>query len=51
MYVSTPLEVNGAVVGTLCAWDSGSADLSEEQLAAFDDLAAIAAAVLQAPSA
>jgi len=50
MYVSTPLRLgDGAVVGTLCAWDSGRVDLSDEQLAAFDDLAAIAAAVLQTP--
>lgn len=49
MYVSTPLRMgDGEVVGTLCAWDSGSADLSDEQLAAFDDLAAIAAIVLGA---
>ncbi len=52
MYVSTPLRMDGEVVGTLCAWDSGSAQLSEEQLARYDDLALLATAVLeQGPSA
>lgn len=49
MYVSTPLRLgDGEVVGTLCAWNSGRADLTDAQLAAFDDLAAIAAEVLDA---
>ncbi len=48
MYVSTPLPLGGDVVGTLCAWDSGAATLSDEQLAAFDDLALLAARVLKA---
>ena len=48
MYVSTPLPLGGDVVGTLCAWDSGAATLSDEQLAAFDDLALVAARVLTA---
>ena len=48
MYVSTPLPLGGDVVGTLCAWNSGAATLSDEQLAAFDDLALLAARVLKA---
>ncbi|WP_217924550.1 GAF domain-containing protein [Miltoncostaea oceani] len=51
-YVSTPLRMDdGALVGTLCAWDADAGDLTEEQVAAFDDLALLAAAVLQRPTA
>ena len=48
LYVAAPLEMaDGVVVGTLCAWNSTSAPLNNEQVAAFDDLAVVAAAVLQ----
>ncbi len=47
-YVSTPLPLGGEVVDTLYAWDPGAATLSDDQLAAFDDLALLAAAVLKA---
>lgn len=47
-YVSTPLRMDdGAVVGTLCAWNSAAGELTEEQLARFDDLALLAATALQ----
>lgn len=46
MYVSTPLPLGGDTVGTLCAWNSAAVPLSDEQLAAFDDLALLAARVL-----
>lgn len=52
LYVSTPLRMrDGKVVGTLCAWNSASAPLTDEQVAAFDDLALITATVLQQPPA
>lgn len=39
-YASVPLRVSdGSVVGTLCAWDTVSRILGEEQLARFEDLA------------
>lgn len=48
MYLSTPLRMNdGAVVGTLCAWNSASSQLTDEQVEAFDDLALLAQTVLQ----
>lgn len=48
LYVSTPLRMDdGAVVGTLCAWNSASAPLTDEQVAAFDDLALLTATLLQ----
>ncbi len=48
LYVSTPLRMSdGAVVGTLCAWNSASAQLTQEQVAAFDDLALLATTILQ----
>lgn len=51
LYVSTPLRMDdGAVVGTLCAWNGAAADLTDEQLARFDDLALLTATVLQQPS-
>ena len=50
MYVGTPLRMSdGEVVGTLCSWDANAVQFSDEQLAAFDDLAAIAAALLESP--
>lgn len=51
-YASTPLRTDdGAIVGTLCAWDAGAGDLTEEQVAAFDDLALLTVAILQRPAA
>lgn len=47
MYVSTPLPLGGDVVGTLCAWDGAASTLTDEQLAAFDDLALLAARILK----
>ena len=39
-YVSVPIRaLDGIVVGTLCAWDTRSLDLDDEQLARFEDLA------------
>ena len=39
-YLSVPIRaLDGTVVGTLCAWDTRSLELDDEQLARFEDLA------------
>ncbi len=39
-YLSVPIRaLDGTIVGTFCAWDARSLEISEEQLARFEDLA------------
>ncbi|MCO7218363.1 diguanylate cyclase domain-containing protein [Klenkia sp. PcliD-1-E] len=47
LYASTPLQVAGVIVGTLCVHDDTPGDLTGAHIAALEDLAALVVVLLQ----